>query len=131
MDAQPVRSTQPVSERGRQAAAISNAITQLHREFHGRGATTSRTIIQHGYVIVFLHDIYTPLERTLLEAGENQTVLETRQKFQQAMRARFSGAVAEITGRAVVAFMSQVHIDPDMAVEIFMLEPQAGDQPEG
>jgi uncharacterized protein YbcI len=26
-------------------------------------------------------------------------------------------------GRKVVAFMSQVHFDPDMAAEIFVLEP--------
>jgi hypothetical protein len=26
-------------------------------------------------------------------------------------------------GRTVVAFMSQVHFDPDMAAEIFVLEP--------
>jgi uncharacterized protein YbcI len=116
------------SEAGRQAAAVSNAITRLHREYHGRGATTSRTVIQRNYVIAFLDDIYTPLERTLLEAGELSTVLETRQRFQQAMRERFSSAVEEIMGRKVIAFMSQVHVDPDMAAEIFVLEPTTGDR---
>lgn len=40
-----------------------------------------------------------------------------------AMRGPFSEAVEEITGRKVIAFMSQVHLDPDMAAEIFVLEP--------
>jgi uncharacterized protein YbcI len=114
-------------QQGRRAAAISNAITRLHREYHGRGATSTRTVIDRDYVIAFLQDIYTPLERTLLEAGEFETVKETRQAFQTAMRERFSAAVEEIMGRKVIAFMSQVHADPDLAAEVFVLEPDGGD----
>ena len=33
-------------ERARQAQAVGNAITRLHRERYGRGATTTRTIFQ-------------------------------------------------------------------------------------
>jgi uncharacterized protein YbcI len=121
-----------VSDRGRQAASISNAITRLHREHYGRGATTSRTIIQRNYVVCFLDDIYTPVERTLIEAGQHEAVRGTRQLFQDAMGARFSAAVEAAMGRKVIAFMSQVHIDPDMAAEVFVLEPQGDDRaPEG
>jgi len=116
------------SENGRQALAIGNAITHLHREYYGRGATTTRTVMQRNYVIVFLEDIYTPVERTLLEAGDVDRVRDTRQSFQLAMRERFSKAVEEIAKRKVVAFMSQVHFDPDMAAEIFVLQPQDGDK---
>jgi len=119
-------SSQP-SDRGQQAAAISNAITRLHREHYGRGATTVRTVIQRNYVISFLDDIYTPVERTLLEAGREEDVRSTRQIFQQAMRGRFTEAVEEITNRKVNAFMSQVHISPDLAVEVFVLEPDVDD----
>jgi uncharacterized protein YbcI len=117
---------------GRRAAAVSNAITRLHRAHYGRGATTTRTVIQRNYVITFLEDIYTPVERTLLEAGEDRAVRETRAAFQVAMRKRFSSAVEEIMERKVIAFMSQVHIAPDFAAEIFVLEPENSDQaPEG
>jgi uncharacterized protein YbcI len=121
-----------LGQTGRRAAAISNAITRLHREYHGRGATATRTVIERNYVIAFLEDIYTPLERTLLDAGEFATVKETRQAFQMAMRERFSAAVEEIMGRRVIAFMSQVHVDPDLAAEVFVLEPVGDDRaPEG
>jgi uncharacterized protein YbcI len=115
------------SENGRQALAIGNAITHLHREYYGRGATTTRTVMQRNYVVVFLEDIYTPLERTLIEAGDIDNVRDTRQAFQLAMRERFTEAVEGIAKRKVTAFMSQVHIDPDMAAEIFVLEPQDTD----
>jgi len=117
-----------VSERGRQSAAISNAIARLHREHYGRGATTTRTIIQRNYVVCFLDDIYTPVERTLIEAGRTEAVRETRNIFQDAMGPKFRDAVEEAMGRPVIAFMSQVCFDPDMAAEVFVLEPQGEDR---
>ena len=110
------------AERARQAIAVGNAISRLHREHYGRGATTTRTVYQRNHLVAFLEDIYTPVERTLLDAGRQDDVKHTRQVFQVAMRERFSDAVSEITGRKVIAFMSQVHFDPDMAAEIFVLE---------
>jgi uncharacterized protein YbcI len=120
--------TRELSDRGRQAASISNAITRLHREHYGRGATTTRTIIQRNYVVCFLDDIYTPVERTLIEAGRLEAVRETRNLFQDAMGPRFRDAVEEATGRTVIAFMSQVCFNPDMAAEVFVLEPQGEDR---
>ena len=111
------------SERSRQAMAVGNAVTRLHREHYGRGATTTRTLYQRNHLVSFLEDIYTPAERTLIEADDHEDVKRTRQAFQMAMRERFVGAVEEITGRKVIAFMSQVHFEPDMAAEIFVLEP--------
>jgi uncharacterized protein YbcI len=119
--------TQP-SDRGRQASAISNAITRMHREHYGRGATTTRTIIQRNYVVCFLDDIYTPLERTLIEAGRLEEIRNTRNLFQDAMGPKFRAAVEEATGRKVIAFMSQVCFDPDMAAEIFVLEERGEDR---
>lgn len=107
--------------------AIGNAITRLHRERYGRGATTTRTVFQGNHIVVFLEDIYTPLERTLIEAEDWEQVKATRQSFQMAMGPKFSEAVEEITGRNVTAFMSQVHLDPDLAAEIFVLSPGAED----
>ena len=105
------------------AVAIGNTIAKLHRERYGRGATTVRTVINGDYVMTMLDDIYTTAERTLIDAGEWKTVKEMRQAFQMAMGPTFAAAVEEITGRKVVAFMSQVHCDPDLAAEIFVLEP--------
>jgi uncharacterized protein YbcI len=117
---------------GQRALAISNAVSRLHRDYYGRGATTARTIIQRNYVVTFLDDIYTPIERTLIDAGEHETVKSTRLAFQRAMESKFVAAVEEVMGRKVIAFLSQVHFDPDISQETFVLEPQAGNGlPEG
>jgi uncharacterized protein YbcI len=102
--------------------AISNAITKLHRDHYGRGAASTRTVMGRDHVVVFLEDIYTTVERTLIEAGHFDAVRETRHRFQQAMREAMSNAVEEVMGRPVVAFMSEVHEDPPISAEIFVLK---------
>jgi uncharacterized protein YbcI len=110
-------------DRARPATAISNALTRMHREYYGRGATSVRTAIGRDHVATFLEDILTPSERTLVDSGYVEPVRETRLAFQQAMREEFIGTVEKATGRKVRAFFSQVHFDPDIAAEIFLLEP--------
>jgi uncharacterized protein YbcI len=39
--------------------------------------------------------------------------------------ARVSREIEELTGRKVIGFMSDNHVDPDLAVEVFVLEPSA------
>src|ERR1041384_4704288 len=116
------------SERGRQAASISNAITRLHRDHYGRGATTVRTIMQRNYVMCVLEDISTPMERTLIDAGRKDAVRETRTIFQDTMKPQFIQIVESALGRKVLAFMSQVCFNPDMSAEIFILEPEGDDR---
>jgi hypothetical protein len=41
------------------------------------------------------------------------------------MRLDFVAAIEDLTGRTVIAFMSANHIDPDLAAEVFVLEPAA------
>jgi uncharacterized protein YbcI len=115
-------------ENGQLASAAGTAITRLHREHYGRGATTTRVVYQRNFLIVFLEDIYTPVERTLIDAGQRDTVRQTRQAFQDAMTDRFTAAIEQITGRKVIAFLSQVHFDPDLATETFILDPSEEDK---
>ena len=42
--------------------------------------------------------------------------------FQDWMRPRFTEIVEDATGRRVAAFFSQVTHDPDIAVELFLLD---------
>lgn len=119
---------QPASD-GKRALAISNAIGRLHAEYYGRGPSNARTIINGDYVITFLNDIYTRIERTLIDAGEGETVKTTRHAFQRAMEPHFIAAVEEIMDRKVIGFLSQVSLDPDLSQETFILEPQPNQTP--
>ena len=105
-------------------SAISDAAVRLLSEYTGRGPTRSRTTIDHDLVVVVLGDTLTRGERRLVESGKADRVLQLRHDFQLVMRDDLVEAVEVATRRKVTAFMSQNHIDPDLAVEVFMLEPR-------
>ena len=115
-------------DRGKLASAISNAVVGIHRQYFGRGASRTRTVMGADYVICFLEDIYTPVEKTLIEAGRFPAVQATRTAFQDTMRDRFVAEVEQLVGRKVIGFLSQVHVEPDLAVETFILEPDGDGQ---
>ena len=114
-------------QNGKAAVAISNAAVQLTREYTGRGPTKAKTTITDELVVIVLRDTMLKAERTLADRGEAQTVIDLRRRFQEAMRDDYVAVVEEATGRRVLAFMSSNHIDPDLAVEIFVLAPNGAD----
>jgi uncharacterized protein YbcI len=77
-----------------------------------------------------MRDTLTKAERSLVRSGMSQHVRQTRRCFQETMREDIVSGVQELTGRRVIAFLSDNHIDPDVAVETILPEPQrAGDDP--
>jgi uncharacterized protein YbcI len=77
------------------AAMISTATVQLLHDYTGRGPTKAKTM-------------------DTLTRGHD---------FQLAMRDGLVAIVERQLERKVIAFMSQNQIDPDLAVEVFVLEP--------
>jgi len=108
---------------GQLSAAISNSVVRVVAEYTGRGPTKARTVMGADSVFVVLQDTMTKGERTLVESGERDAVLDLRRRWQRAMREDLSKEVERLTGRSVIGFMSDNHIDPDLGVEIFILNP--------
>ena len=117
----------PDEERGA-LSAISDGLVQLHKEFYGKGPEQARThLAGDDAVFCVLRGGFTVIERTLIEDGKAADVERMRRSFQETMRRPFVAIVERVTGRIVVAYMSQVHADPDIAVEIFILGPSEND----
>lgn len=106
-------------------ASISNATVRIMAEYTGRGPTKARTSIRDDVVLVLMQDTLTKAERSLLASGQEDFVMETRHRFQLTMREELITAIEMLTERRVLAFMSSNHPEPDMAAEIFVLEPRA------
>ena len=110
---------------GSLSTAIANMIVRVMSEYTGRGPTQARTHADGDVITVILRDTLTKGERTLVADGRSELVLTTRHAFQMSMRAALVAGIEDITGRRVVAFMSDNHIDPDVAAEVFVLTPEA------
>jgi len=108
---------------GSKAAAISNYVVRTMSAYTGRGPTKARTYLNDDLVTVVLQDTLTKGERSLVSDDLDELVLAMRKAFQGTMRSDLIAGIEEILGRRVVAFMSDNHIDPDVAVEVFMLAP--------
>jgi uncharacterized protein YbcI len=80
---------------GELAAALANAIVALTADYTGRGSSKSRCYVHTDLVVCVLHDSLTS---ELVEIVER------------------------LTGRKVAAFMSSNHVNPDVAIESFVLE---------
>ena len=116
------------AEAGRQdgplAAAISTTVVKALARATGRGPTKARTTLGENGVFVVLEDTLTRGEQTLSDAGYGAAVLDLRRHWQTVMENDLSRDIEALTGRKVIGFMSDNHIDPDLAVEVFVLEPR-------
>jgi uncharacterized protein YbcI len=115
--------------RGDVLAQISTGLVQLHSRHYGKGPTKAKTYAFDELIVCVLRDGFTTVERTLLEAGDGESVHQMRRSFQVAMEGEFRHVVEEATGRQVIAYMSAIHTDPDLAVEFFVLEPVSDELP--
>ena len=108
---------------GQLASDISNTVVRALAETTGRGPTKAKTTLGENGVFVVLQDSLTHGERTLTDAGQGRAVLDLRRRWQAVMEESVSRDIEKLTGRKVIGFMSDNHIDPDLAVEVFVLEP--------
>lgn len=119
-----------VAVNGAMTAAISNSMVGLLHRYTGRGPTRARTTIGEDIIVCVMGATLTKGEQSLVGDGKAEVVLHGRRAFQDIMQDEAISAVQELSGRRVVAFMSNNHINPDLAVEVFILEPTDGDLPE-
>ena len=115
--------TNPDELYGELAARISTIVVRALARTTGRGPTKAKTTLGTNGVFVVLQDSLTHGEQTLADAGQGEAVLDLRRRWQGVMEAEVSREIEEVTGRTVIGFMSDNHIDPDLAVEVFVLEP--------
>jgi uncharacterized protein YbcI len=112
---------------GRLLAEITNRIVAFMREHYGRGPIKAKTYVLDNLIVCVLTDGFTAIERTMMEGGEPDRVLEMRRDFQRMMKQRYTAMIQELTGRTVLAFLSQAHVQPDLTIEIFLMDgPLAG-----
>ncbi len=99
----------------------------LHQRYHDRKPVTAKTLLLGGDLLAcVLGGVYTDVEKTMIEIQRATVVKDTRSAFQTAMQHKFIVVVERLSGRDVLAFISNHHVGPDIEIELFML---AGERP--
>jgi uncharacterized protein YbcI len=108
---------------GKLLAAISTSIVAILREHYGRGPMRAKTYAIDDIIVVVMRGSgFTPLEQTIMNSGDPERVVAMREDFQRVMSDCYKQTIQELTGRTVVAFLSQAHVDPDITIEIFFVD---------
>jgi uncharacterized protein YbcI len=108
---------------GQLLAAISTSIVAILREHYGRGPMKAKTYALDDIIVVVMRGSgFTALEQTMMDDAGADRVVALRHDFQRMMADRYRNVIEELTGRNVVAFLSQAHINPDITMEIFFID---------
>ena len=106
--------------------SVNAAMIEIHERYHGRKPRSACTqMMGDDLLACLLPDVYTDIEKTMIELQRQALVHQTRSAFQQAMEHRFIAQVERLTGRRVSRFISTHHVGPDLELELFVLEPSA------
>ena len=106
-------------------AAVTDAMVALHQRYHHRKPVTAKTLLLGGDLLAcVLGGVYTEVEKTMIEIQRTTLVQETRSAFQTAMQQKFIVVAGRLSGRDVLAFISNHHAGPDIEIELFMLAGQ-------
>jgi uncharacterized protein YbcI len=98
----------------------------LHERYHHRAPVSAKTqLLDDDLIAVVMGGIYTEVEKTMIELERGRVVQETRSAFQEAMQQRFIDEVERLSGRDVLAFISNSHVGPDLEIELFVLRATA------
>lgn len=116
---------QPLSG-GELNAAVTREVIRVQNESHGRGPKKAFSFHNGNVLVTILEEVLTPAERKLAGDGESEAVLRMRSLYQRNMAAELKRGIEAITGREVVAVMSDNHLNPDIAVETFILDRPLG-----
>jgi uncharacterized protein YbcI len=103
-------------------AGIARSIVQIYRAVRGRGPTKARALFRGDVVVVIVEGICTPTERSLIASGRSEAAATLRRDLHAGMQDLLRDAVAELTGAEVRVVLGNSAHDPDVAVEVFMLD---------
>ena len=104
--------------------AVTDAMVGFHERYHHRVPATAKTqLLGDDLIACVLGGVYSDVEKTMIELQRTTTMLETRSAFQNAMQHKLIATIEDLSGRDVLAFISNHHVGPDIEIELFVLRP--------
>jgi uncharacterized protein YbcI len=119
---QPQEAARP--DRAGLLADITRSVVHLHKEYIGHGPTKARTYISEDVVVCVLQGGFTRAERTLLERGRTEGVIQQRHAVDEALRQPLTDMIERLVKRRVVGFTSAIQPGTELSTAVFVLEPR-------
>ncbi len=104
--------------------AVTESMVMLHERYYRAPATAKSRMLGGDLLACVLGGVFTDVEKTMIELQRSTVVQETRSAFQDANQKKFIDEVERLSGRQVLAYISDSHVGPDMEVELFVLREE-------
>jgi uncharacterized protein YbcI len=110
------------NRRGSLNEAIADAVVRSHTRCVGRGPRRALAFYRDNVVVVVLQGTLTKGELSLAADGRHGAVMRIRRQFRELMRAELMKEIEALTGCGVLALVSDNSVEPDLVVELFVLD---------
>ncbi len=122
---------EPPSRPSGDLSRLCGEVAGVFRRAWGRGpAKATGYWAGPNMLVLILENGHTEAEKSLRAAGHVDHLLGGRQLLQGMIEDELTASVERHLGRSVKTMMSATRLDPDLAAEIFVLEPLNGDEAE-
>jgi uncharacterized protein YbcI len=112
------------------AMRISNAMVGAQKKFFGRGPVKAGSYFVDDLLFIVMRGNQTRAEQTMVEEfGQDDKVGDFRQVFENEMAANLTGMIEDMTGRKVLTYQSQILFNPDIVIEIFVVDRPLAERP--
>jgi uncharacterized protein YbcI len=113
-------------EGGKLLSQITNRIVSLTREHYRRGPIKTKTYVLDNLIVCVLSDGFTAIEHDN-EGRRGRTSARDAPRLPTDDEKSLQQDVEHLTGCKVLAFLSQVHVEPDLTIQLFLMDrPLAG-----
>jgi anti-sigma B factor antagonist len=123
------RASTEARTRGQLANQIANGLVRLWRERAGVGPQRARAHVTETAVTCLMEGTLTAAERTLAASGRSELVRRQRDELRGVLRDDASELVQRVTGRRVLCMLGDTSVEPDHAVDVFVLGGPVADGP--
>jgi uncharacterized protein YbcI len=108
---------------------LARSFAEAMKSATGRSPIRTQVHIDELSVVTIIGEgTLTEPEATLASEGQREAARRARRKLQGIIRDRVRATVEEVTGRRVVAALSDHAIEPDLGAYVFVLKPAAEDR---
>ena len=114
------------SSAAEEEAQISTEIAALHDASFGGTASLDTHCMRDTVFCLIDLPLLTAEETLLAGAAGAELVRNARREFEHSLSSHLTAIVEHTTGRRVIAFLTDAHVDPPLTVNVFRLAPVAG-----
>ncbi|WP_431027012.1 DUF2294 domain-containing protein [Lysinibacillus sp. LZ02] len=109
---------------GKKETVFNDIVRKMRKEIYGKGPERIYTHFVENMAVTTMHGILTPTEKFITQSEEGKKVIHSArtQMIQDIYKMQVPEGMEELIGSKLLHLFSDVKIEEDMAVSVFIFE---------